>query len=107
MLLIKQLSILLEFMLSSEDLDSKYVFADLRMAQDLLEYDKTQISGIEIKKKKGADESAIINQLNQIFKNKITVKNRAQLNESLIQNVEYGEYCGVFDIYLGDYYCAF
>ncbi|AWG21046.1 ABC transporter permease [Flavobacterium faecale] len=67
----------------SEDLDSKYVFADLRMAQDLLEYNKNQISGIEIKNKQGADETAITNQLNSIFKDKITVKNRAQLNESL------------------------
>ena len=67
----------------NEALDSKYVFADLGLAQDLLEYDKTQISGIEIHEKKGADEGLIMNQLNQIFKNKITVKNRAQLNESL------------------------
>ncbi len=67
----------------SEDLDSKYVFADLGLAQDLLEYKSNQISGIEIKEKKGADESLIIDELNQIFDNKITVKNRAQLNESL------------------------
>jgi lipoprotein-releasing system permease protein len=33
----------------SEDLDSKYVFSDLRLAQDLLEYKKNQISSIEIK----------------------------------------------------------
>ncbi|UQD55411.1 FtsX-like permease family protein [Flavobacterium sp. K5-23] len=67
----------------SEDLDSKYVFADLGLAQELLEYKTNQISGIEIKEKTGADENAIIDQLNTIFKNKITVKNRAQLNESL------------------------
>ncbi|WP_366185396.1 FtsX-like permease family protein [Flavobacterium ovatum] len=67
----------------SEDLDSKYVFADLRMAQDLLEYNRNQVSGIEFKEKPGADETAITAQLNAIFKNKITVKNRAQLNESL------------------------
>ncbi|WP_418264286.1 ABC transporter permease [Flavobacterium faecale] len=67
----------------SEDLDSKYVFADLRMAQDLLEYNRNQVTGIEIKEKSGADEQDIYSQLNTIFKNKITVKNRAQLNESL------------------------
>jgi lipoprotein-releasing system permease protein len=67
----------------SEDLDSKYVFADLRMAQDLLEYNRNQVSGIEFKEKPGADETAITAQLNAIFQNKITVKNRAQLNESL------------------------
>jgi lipoprotein-releasing system permease protein len=67
----------------SEDLDSKYVFADLGLAQELLEYKTNQVSGIEIKVKTGADETAIIEQLQTIFNNKITVKNRAQLNESL------------------------
>lgn len=67
----------------SEDLDSKYVFADLGLAQELLEYKTNQISGIEIKTKTAADEAAIIDQLQTIFNNKITVKNRAQLNESL------------------------
>lgn len=67
----------------SEDLDSKYVFADLGLAQELLEYKTNQVSGIEIKTKTGADESAIIDQLQTIFNSKITVKNRAQLNESL------------------------
>jgi lipoprotein-releasing system permease protein len=63
----------------SEDLDSKYVFADLGLAQELLEYKNNQISGIEIKEKTGADENAIIDKLQTIFKNKIT----AQLNEAL------------------------
>lgn len=67
----------------SEDLDSKYVFADLGLAQELLEFKPNQISGIEFKIKAGADEIAIIKQLQTIFNHKITVKNRAQLNESL------------------------
>jgi lipoprotein-releasing system permease protein len=67
----------------SEDLDSKYVFADLGLAQELLEYKTNQVSGIEIKTKTDADESVITEQLQTIFDNKITVKNRAQLNESL------------------------
>ena len=67
----------------SEDLDSKYVFADLGLAQELLEYKTNQVSGIEFKVKTNADETAITEQLQIIFNNKITVKNRAQLNESL------------------------
>jgi lipoprotein-releasing system permease protein len=67
----------------SEDLDSKFVFADLGLAQELLEYKTNQISGIEIKIEKDADETAIIDRLKTIFNNKITIKNRAQLNESL------------------------
>jgi lipoprotein-releasing system permease protein len=67
----------------SEDLDSKYVFADLGLAQELLMYKPNQISGLEFNLKDNADESAINAKLKAIFKNKITLKNRAQLNESL------------------------
>ncbi len=67
----------------SEDLDSKYVFSDLGLAQELLEYKSNQISGLEIKVKPATDESTVIEELQTIFNHKITVKNRAQLNESL------------------------
>ncbi len=67
----------------SEDLDSKYVFADLGLVQELLVYKPNQISGIEFKLKENADENAVKKQLNAIFKNTVTLKNRAQLNESL------------------------
>lgn len=67
----------------NEDLDSKYVFADLGLAQELLEYKPNQVSGLEIKIQKGSNEKAVIEQLQTIFNNTITVKNRAQLNESL------------------------
>ncbi|MDX6181022.1 FtsX-like permease family protein [Flavobacterium sp. Fl-77] len=67
----------------SEELDSKYVFADLGLVQELLMYKPNQISGIELNLKDEANESAIKSKLEIIFKNKITLKNRAQLNESL------------------------
>jgi lipoprotein-releasing system permease protein len=67
----------------SEELDSKYVFADLVLTQALLEFKLNQISGIECKLKPGADEAAVVSQLQSIFNNKVTVKNRAQLNDSL------------------------
>ncbi|MEO7977622.1 FtsX-like permease family protein [Flavobacterium sp.] len=67
----------------SEELDSKYVFADLGLVQELLMYKPNQISGIELNLKENADENAVKEKLQTIFKNKITLKNRAQLNESL------------------------
>lgn len=67
----------------SEELDDKYVFADLGLTQALLEFKPNQISGIELKMKPDADEAAIKSQLSTIFHNKITIKNRAQLNDSL------------------------
>lgn len=67
----------------SEDLDSKYVFADLGLTQELLMYKPNQISGIEFHLKDNTDENAVKAKLQKIFNNKITLKNRAQLNESL------------------------
>lgn len=67
----------------SEDLDSKYVFSDLVLAQELLEYKKNQVSGIEIKMKPNANENQIIEKLNTIFQGKVDIKNRAQLNATL------------------------
>jgi lipoprotein-releasing system permease protein len=67
----------------SEDLDSKYVFSDLSLAQELLEYEPNQISAIEIKIKPEASESNIIKQINTILGDKVEVKNRAQLNATL------------------------
>ena len=67
----------------SEELDAKYVFADLGLTQALLEFKPDQISSIEFRIKTNADEKAIVNQLEAIFDNKVTIKNRAQLNDSL------------------------
>jgi lipoprotein-releasing system permease protein len=67
----------------SEDLDSKYVFADLGLVQELLTYKPNQISGLEFNLKENANETTIRSKLEEIFKNKVTLKNRAQLNESL------------------------
>lgn len=67
----------------SEELDEKYVFADLNLAQELLEFKPNQVTGIEFKLKPGTDEAAITDKLQTIFNNKLTVKNRAQLNDSL------------------------
>jgi lipoprotein-releasing system permease protein len=64
-------------------LDEKYVFADLNLAQELLEFKPNQVTGIEFKFKPGADESAISEELQNIFNHKLTIKNRAQLNDSL------------------------
>ena len=67
----------------NDEIDTKYVFADLKFVQELLEYKTNQVSGIEFKLAKNADEDAIKKELEIIFANKVTIKNRAQLNDSL------------------------
>ncbi|NNT71171.1 ABC transporter permease [Flavobacterium sp. IMCC34852] len=67
----------------SEDLDSKYVFCDLNLAQYLLELKANQISGLEIKLKPNVDEAKVIENVQTLFQNKVAVKNRAQQNATL------------------------
>jgi lipoprotein-releasing system permease protein len=67
----------------SEDLDSKYVFADIDVARELLGFQPNQITTLELKLKPNADENKVKEQLQILFNNKITIKNRAQLNDAL------------------------
>jgi lipoprotein-releasing system permease protein len=67
----------------SEELDAKYVFADLGLVQELLEYKPSQISGIEVKTKPNSNQSEIITQIEKILNNKVEVKTRAELNATL------------------------
>lgn len=67
----------------SEDLDQKYVFCDLTLAQELLELQPNQVSGLEIKLKPNADEASVIKALADLFQNKLQIRNRAQQNATL------------------------
>ncbi|HEY0047454.1 MAG TPA: FtsX-like permease family protein [Flavobacterium sp.] len=67
----------------SEELDSKYVFVDIGLAQEMLQYKPAQISAIEVNIAPGANEATVSNQLREVFNNNITIRNRAQLNDSL------------------------
>ncbi len=67
----------------SEDLDSKYVFANIEVASELLGYKPNQISNLEIKLLPKVNENEVIKNLQNVFNHKITVKNRAQLNDTL------------------------
>ena len=67
----------------NDELDSKYVFADLELTQELLEFKPNQISGLEIKLSTTANQDAVVANLNAIFSNQVILKNRAQQNESL------------------------
>lgn len=66
----------------NEDLDSRYVFADFALAQELLSYKSGQVTSIEFKLTNGANENSVRTELETIFPN-TTIKNRAQLNHSL------------------------
>lgn len=67
----------------SEDHDSKYVFADIGLAQELLRYAPNQMSNIEIRLKPDVDEVAAASRISEIFGDDIIIRNRSQQNDSL------------------------
>ncbi|WP_417352421.1 ABC transporter permease [Flavobacterium alkalisoli] len=67
----------------NDDVDSKYVYCDLGIAQSLLQFKPNQVTAIEIKLAPDASEDNIKKQLITLFGKNAVVKNRAQLNDSL------------------------
>jgi len=65
------------------DLDNKYVFASLPLAQALLEKGKSQYSGINFKLKDGANEAKVREDILQSLDNSAVLKNRRELNVTL------------------------
>ena len=67
----------------SEDIDNKYVFAPLGTVQELLQKEKNEITGINIKLTPDHDDQAVKKAISAVFQESVTVKNRAQLNDTL------------------------
>ncbi|MDO6471659.1 ABC transporter permease [Maribacter sp. 1_MG-2023] len=65
------------------DLDNKYVFADLRLTQALLEKDSLTVSGINFKMDEGIEPSAVRSEIQSILGAGVQLKNRQQLNSTL------------------------
>ena len=67
----------------NDDLNSKYVFVDIALAQDLLQFKPNQFTSLEFKLAPGANEAELRKKIENIFNNKVILKNREQLNDSL------------------------
>ncbi len=67
----------------NDDQDSKYVFVDVALAKALLEFKPNQFTSIEFKLAPGASEADVRKSIETIFSNKVILKNREQLNDSL------------------------
>lgn len=67
----------------NDDLDKKYVFSRLSTVQPLLEKKENQITGINFKIKKGASVASVSASIEQALQHKVSLKTRAQLNDSL------------------------
>jgi len=65
------------------ELDNKYVFAHLPLAQALLEKEPNQYSGLNFKLMAGADETAVRAAVLKSLDNTVIMKNRQELNGTL------------------------
>lgn len=66
-----------------ENLDKKYVFAQLPLVQELLERDSTEISGINFKLDSEASVGEVKNSINAILGDKVFVLTRQEQNSTL------------------------
>jgi len=66
-----------------ENLDKKYIFAELPLVQSLLERGYDQVSGVSFKLAPGTDESAVRNAIGEILGPDVQLKNRKELNQTL------------------------
>ena len=67
----------------TEDLDSKYVFATLPLAQRLNGLSENEVSAIELKLSKGISTKKAKEQLQALLGNSFVIKDRMELNEDL------------------------
>lgn len=67
----------------NEEVDNKYVFCNMEVAQKLLQHKPNEFSSIEFEKKANVSDKDAIIALQKIFKNKGVFKTRMQLNDAL------------------------
>lgn len=67
----------------SEELDSKYVFVDLNLSQQLMGFQPNEVTGIEIKTQPNSDREKIKTEIETLFQGKVKVKTREELNSTL------------------------
>ena len=72
----------------NEELDGKYVFCSMKLAQQFLGLKNNEITNLEIKLKPSADENIVRKELISILGKSIKIKNRAQLNDSLYKMLQ-------------------
>jgi len=63
--------------------DKEYLFISLETAQELLGYSANMITDIELKTMDRVDEEELRNELNAVFDNTITIKNKSELNDAI------------------------
>ena len=67
----------------NEEVNQQYIYTSLEASQELLHYPSNTVSYIELKTIEDVNEEQLRQELSAIFKNKVVIKNRIQLNDAL------------------------
>ena len=67
----------------NEELDNKYIFSNIQFARELLQMEPNEVSALEVRINPLADIEVLTSEIDEIFDNKVLIKDRAQLNETL------------------------
>ncbi|MEH6658732.1 ABC transporter permease [Leeuwenhoekiella marinoflava] len=67
----------------NEEIDQKYIFTNLEYVRQLLRYDDTTLSALELKIKPNADPLVVKDSVQRLFGDQVEVKTRFQLNDKL------------------------
>ena len=69
----------------TEELNYQYVFVNLGLAQELMNYKSDECSALEIQLTQSSEERKVRQALHDIFGDEVVIKNRMELNESLLR----------------------
>jgi lipoprotein-releasing system permease protein len=72
----------------NEELNGRYVFCDISLAQNLLGLASNQYTSLELKAAPNSTEEEVRSALEEIFGSSVKIKNRAQLNDSLYKMLQ-------------------
>lgn len=76
------------YLFDNAELDSKYVYAHLSLGLKLLSMLPDEVTKLELKIDKNANENQIIAQINELFDKEVNIKNKIQNNESLYKMLQ-------------------
>ncbi len=69
----------------NEELNNEYIYSDIDLARQLVNYKPNEYSAVEIKLKPTADEAKVREAINEAFNGRFIIKNREQLNDALFK----------------------
>ncbi|WP_298515078.1 FtsX-like permease family protein [uncultured Kordia sp.] len=67
----------------NEDLDAKYVFTNLELAQELLDFEVNEVTNIEFDLLPESDETSVKEKISKVFNDEVFIKSRIELNDAL------------------------